>query len=81
MKQTTNLKSHDLFRLRKHAGIILSEAESKLLGIINEAYIDSRYPGELGLLPNGKPTLHEASEFVKLAETIFNRIKKSLEHS
>jgi hypothetical protein len=25
--------------------------------MINEVYIDSRYPGDLGLLPHGKPTI------------------------
>lgn len=27
------------------------------LGIINEVYIDARYPGDLGLLPHGKPMI------------------------
>jgi hypothetical protein len=27
-------------------------------GRINETYIDTRYPGDLGLLPHGKPTIY-----------------------
>lgn len=27
---------------------------------LNELYIDSRYPSEIGLLPNGKPSKKEA---------------------
>ena len=26
-------------------------------------YIDSRYPGDLGLMPNGKPSLEEAEMY------------------
>ena len=30
-------------------------------------YIDSRYPGDMGLLPYGKPTLEDAKEFHEFA--------------
>ena len=33
-------------------------------------YIDSRYPGELGLLPDGKPSLEEAKGFYEFAKNI-----------
>jgi HEPN domain-containing protein len=40
------LKSHDLFRLQTAANFHLTSNELNLLGIINEVYIDSRYPGD-----------------------------------
>ncbi len=45
---------------------------------INELYIDSRYPTDLGLLPDGKPSKEIAVEFFKIATTIFEEITKYL---
>lgn len=73
-KEKPSIKSHDLLRLQLNAGVKLSEPETIMLGIINEVYIDSRYPGELGLLPNGKPTLSEAEAFIQLADNILLRL-------
>jgi HEPN domain-containing protein len=74
-KDKPSIKSHDLLRLQLNAGVKLSEQEAIMLGIINEVYIDSRYPGELGLLPNGKPTLSEAEAFIQLCDNILLRLK------
>jgi len=74
-KDKPSIKSHDLLRLQLNAGVKLSEPETIMLGIINEVYIDSRYPGELGLLPNGKPTLSEAEAFIQLSDNILLRLK------
>ena len=41
-----------------------------LLEDLDKLYIDARYPGDLGLLPNGKPTVDEAKSFLELAEQI-----------
>ena len=43
--------------------------EGKLL-IINEVYTESRYPGELGLMPDGLPTNEEANGFIEYAKEI-----------
>ena len=69
-----SIKSHDLLRLQLNANIELSNQEIIMLGIINEVYIDSRYPGDLGLLPHGKPTMSEIETFIVFCETIFNRL-------
>jgi HEPN domain-containing protein len=73
-----SVKSHDLLRLQLNAEIHLSESETNLIGIINEVYIDARYPGDLGLLPQGKPTLKEVETFIKFCENLFSRIKFQL---
>ena len=39
---------------------------------LDQLYIDSRYPGEMGLLPNGKPSIAELMEFLSFAQKIFD---------
>ena len=55
------------------------DIEFDLLEDLDKLYIDARYPGDLGLLPNGKPTLGDAAAFKELAEDIFRTISKSLD--
>lgn len=54
--------------------------DSALLDLLDQLYIDSRYPGDFGLLPNGKPTLENAKEFYSFAldmhQQIINRLSK-----
>jgi HEPN domain-containing protein len=75
------IKTHDLIKLN---GMI---KETKDLGIdkeklilINEVYIESRYPGELGLLPDGMPTNEQAQKFIEYATeikaTIMDELRK-----
>ena len=74
------IKSHDLFRLQFAASIQLPENELNLLGIINEVYIDGRYPGDLGLLPQGKPTISEIETFIQFCEEIYNSLKQHVDN-
>ena len=48
---------------------------------INDVYIDSRYPGDLGLLPDGKPTMEKAGEFYQFVRDIHARVSDMLEHT
>jgi hypothetical protein len=41
-------------------------------------YIDARYPGDLGLMPNGKPTLVEAEIYYKEAQKIKRQVETFL---
>lgn len=45
------------------------------LAILDQLYIDSRYPGQLGLLPHGRPSVSEAKEFFSLAEMLYSQSK------
>ena len=45
-----------------------------LLAEINDVYIDARYPGELGLLPYGKPSLKDSKKFYETAKHIYTEI-------
>jgi HEPN domain-containing protein len=80
-KDVPIIKTHDLIKLNGMVKEIkdLGIDEKKLI-VINEVYTESRYPGELGLLPDGIPTDKQAKEFIDCAKeikiTITNEIKK-----
>ena len=71
-----SIKSHDLLRLRDMSELSLSDEEMMMLATINEVYIDSRYPGDMGLMPQGKPTESEAKAFILFSQSILERIGK-----
>jgi HEPN domain-containing protein len=77
-KNLPMLKSHDLIRLSTMAEVKLDEQEIKILAIINEVYIDSRYPGDFGLMPNGKPTQKEITQFIQFTENLYTRFIQSI---
>lgn len=79
-KEIPNIKTHDLIRLYNLVKkfFIISDIETLLL--INELYTDSRYPGDLGILPEGKPSIHEAKEFIEYAELIYTKIRDYLQY-
>ena len=51
----------------------------QILTDLDGLYIESRYPGEFGLLPNGKPTLADAQQFYDCARDIYEQMKRILE--
>jgi HEPN domain-containing protein len=59
---------------------ITIESDQDQLIILDQLYIDSRYPGEMGLLPNGKPTLKESKQFFNLAREIVEAAKTACRH-
>lgn len=71
-------KTHSLNRLFALVGEDIQEIDSDLLHTLDGLYIESRYPGEFGLLPNGKPSLGDARSFYDFAvssyETVFKQI-------
>ena len=73
------IKTHDLIKLN---GLIrdlkdLGINENKLIPI-NEVYVEARYPGELGLMPDGLPTNEQAVEFIEFAKEVKSIILKEL---
>jgi hypothetical protein len=46
---------------------------------LDQLYIDARYPGELGLLPFGKPTIKESEKFYVLARQVYDAAVRSCE--
>jgi hypothetical protein len=47
-----------------------------LLTILSNVYVETRYPGELGLLPDGRPTLKQVADFLILAKEIGTRARE-----
>jgi len=74
------IKTHSLQTLSSLVkGRIDLQYHVDMLIILDQLYIDARYPGELGLLPNGKPSLHESKEFTDLANGIHVKTKELLQ--
>jgi HEPN domain-containing protein len=68
-------KSHDVVKLyaliqQRHAFSL----DFEMLQRVGELYIDARYPGEFGLLPEGKPTLGEVVEFYRFAKGVYDAV-------
>jgi len=66
-------KTHKLQNLLGKVDIEF-EVDDNILQLMDKLYIDSRYPGDLGLLPYGQPTLEDAKEFYESAQTVFEKI-------
>jgi len=54
------------------------DVDVEVLTDLDALYIESRYPGELGLLPNGKPTLADAQQFHDCAKDLYEQVKRIL---
>ncbi|WP_456324126.1 HEPN domain-containing protein [Desulfonauticus submarinus] len=59
-------------------GITFRGIDENILLEVNEVYIDSRYPCEVGLMPYGLPSLEKVKEFYILAKKIYKQIVKKL---
>ena len=68
-------KTHDLQRL---LGVIRQsvpiEIDEDQLDILNQVYVSSRYPMDLGILPSGRPTSGEARQMYTFARQAFEKI-------
>jgi HEPN domain-containing protein len=73
-KEHSTLKLYGLVR-----ELIPLEVDMEILTDLDDLYIESRYPGELGLLPNGKPTRAEAQQFYDCAKSIYERVRRILD--
>lgn len=79
-KQLEIPKIHKLKTLSVRVGINLSlfENAEDYLHLLDELYIESRYPGDFGLLPSGKPTQQDAQEFYDFAKSIYAMVSSEL---
>lgn len=71
-------KQHDLLVLKDKIKYYLPITEEDILENLNELYIESRYPVDFGLLPDGKPSLDDARRFYDFAAEIFDQVCKIL---
>lgn len=74
------IRVHNLGRLfeivRKHVEI---DVDVILIEKLDKLYIDSRYPADFGLLPDGKPVIEDAEEFYDVAASVYKIVKTNLE--
>ncbi len=54
--------------------LIEADIDMAILTDLDDLYIESRYPGQLGLLPDGMPTLADAKEFYEFAKDIYKLV-------
>jgi len=72
-------KDHSTLRLYGLVKDLISmEVDMGVLTDLDDLYIEARYPGELGLLPSGKPTLADAREFFETAKSIYGQTGRKL---
>ena len=70
-KDVPLIKTHDLIKLNGMVNEIKNiDIDEKKLIVINEVYSESRYPGDIGLLPEGMPTFEKAKEFLEYAKEV-----------
>jgi len=67
---------HNIITLKgKIENYIELAVDQEIFDQINELYIDSRYPTDLGLLPDGKPSKELAEKFFSVATEIHKNIR------
>ena len=72
-------KEHSTLKLYgRVADLARLDADAEILTDLDGLYLESRYPGQLGLLPNGKPTLADARQFYNCAQSIYEQVKRIL---
>ncbi|PZM82051.1 MAG: hypothetical protein DKM50_04720 [Candidatus Margulisiibacteriota bacterium] len=68
-------KIHDLEKLYNQVSeYVILKLDYKILRQLDQLYIEARYPGEMGLMPNGKPAIEDAQVFYKFSKDIYNQI-------
>jgi HEPN domain-containing protein len=54
--------------------------DEEVLVQINEVYIDTRYPSDAGLIPNGKPEKGTIDKFLTFTTDLYKKVKIILEN-
>lgn len=72
---------HSLSKLFDLCSPILDfQLDETLIIALDSLYIESRYPGEFGLLPNGKPSQKQSQLFYDFANDVYSAVKYHLEN-
>jgi HEPN domain-containing protein len=75
-----NIKTHQLESLSAKISPILSGFNEIILAELDTVYIEARYPGDLGLMPHGKPSVEEAEIYRQEAIKIKELVEKLLDN-
>ena len=62
-------------KVKLYLKILINE---DMLTLLDQLYIDARYPGEMGLLPDGKPSDEETQKFILFAKNIYAEVYKTV---
>ena len=74
------IKTHKLETLLDTVKDYISfDVDKEFIKRLDEVYINARYPTDLGLLPNGKPSTEDAKKFYEFAKNIYSNVKNILE--
>jgi len=65
---------HKLLKLNEIVSSALDGLDEEMMSLLDGLYVESRYPGDMGLLPQGKPTLDDAREFHAFARNVFEQV-------
>lgn len=71
-------RKHDLLFLKESVKDFIEITNDDILDTLNKLYIDSRYPGDLGLMPEGKPRIEDIEKFYNYAAELFQQIQKMI---
>ncbi|MDR3182322.1 MAG: HEPN domain-containing protein [Planctomycetaceae bacterium] len=73
------VKIHNLVRLNAGIKDINDFGfDEDLLHTLSQLYTDDRYPGSIGLLPNGEPSREQTRELYQFAKDVENKIKEAI---
>ncbi len=76
-KESSVPKVHDLVLLYKQIRKYMEiDFDFHILKLISQAYINSRYPADLGLLPEGTPSTETAKKMYESAKSIYEAVKQ-----
>ncbi len=79
-KGTRVPKIHSLSKLQDLCSSLINfPSNDDVVIALDSLFMESRYPGELGLLPGGKPTLQQAQTFYHYAQEVYLTVKNHLE--
>lgn len=74
-------KVHSLIRLYALVEqFIKSPIDSLHLDALDNVYINSRYPSDIGFIETGKPTLAESMELYEVAKNIYDIVVQTIEN-
>lgn len=69
-------KEHSIIKLHRMVNEKVSlEIDYDIMTDFDQIYIEARYPGEAGLLPDGAPSIDEAAYFFHFSMLLFERVR------
>jgi len=73
-----SFRTHHLESLSAKISPVISGFNETILAELDTVYIEARYPGDLGLMPHGKPSLEEAEIYRQEAVKIKAQVEALL---